>query len=103
MTAHNTSDLPVNPAADPQAEAAAGNSAPKQPAPMIQRLSAHRKRINLAIKELETERDEVIARRDELRRQTEAVERGFAHHLEDIEATLKLYESGLNSLAVSQD
>jgi hypothetical protein len=72
--------------------------AAKQSAPMVQRLASHRDRIDLAIKELESERFELISRRDHLRRQAEAVEQGFALHIEDIEATLKLYEGGMNSL-----
>lgn len=102
MTARNKSDLPGNPAANQEALDAI-TAASKQPAPMIERLSSHRERINLIIKGLETERDELISRRDELRRQAEAGERGFAHQLGDIDATLKFYEGGLNSLAVSQD
>lgn len=72
--------------------------ASKQSAPMIQRLATHRDRFDLAIKELESERFEIISRRDHLRRQIEAVESGFAIHLEDIDATLKMYEGGMNSL-----
>jgi hypothetical protein len=75
--------------------------ASKQAAPMVQRLATHRDRIDLAIKELESERFELISRRDHLRRQAEAVDQGFAMHIEDIEATLKLYEGGLNSIAVT--
>lgn len=74
--------------------------ASKQAAPMVQRLATHRDRIDLAIKELESERFELISRRDHLRRQAEAVEHGFSMHIEDIEATLKLYEGGLNSIPV---
>ena len=72
-------------------------AAAKQSAPMVQRLATHRDRIDLAIKELESERFEIISQRDHLRRQSEAVENGFAMHLADIEATLTLYEQGLNS------
>lgn len=74
--------------------------AAKQPAPMVQRLASHRDRFDLAIKELESERFEIISRRDHLRRQIEAVEAGFAMHLDDIEATLKMYEGGMNSLGL---
>ena len=74
--------------------------AAKQAAPMVQRLATHRDRIDLAVKELESERFELMSRRDHLRRQAEAVDQGFAIHIEDIEATLKLYESGLNSQAL---
>lgn len=75
--------------------------AAKQTAPMVQRLSSHRERIDLAIKELESERFEMLSRRDHLRRQAEALEQGFALHLNDIDATLKMYEDGLNSVANS--
>lgn len=74
--------------------------ASKQTAPMVQRLATHRDRIDLAIKELESERFELISRRDHLRRQAEAVEQGLAMHIEDIDATLKLYEGGLNAIAI---
>ncbi|SEQ23541.1 hypothetical protein SAMN05428969_2335 [Devosia sp. YR412] len=72
--------------------------AAKQSAPMVQRLATHRDRIDLAVKELESERFELISRRDLLRRQVEAVEQGLAMHIEDIEATMRLYEAGLNTL-----
>ena len=68
--------------------------------PMVQRRSSHRERIALAIKELQSERLDLVSRRDQLRRQTEALEGGFALHLDDIEATLKLYQGGLTSLAI---
>lgn len=85
---------------DHQAAEAALVEAAKQPAPMVQRFASHRDRIDLAVKELESERFELISRRDHLRRQAEAVEQGFAMHLEDIEATIKLYEDGLNTVSV---
>ena len=72
--------------------------ASKQVAPMVQRFATHRDRIDLAIKELESERFELLSRRDLLRRQAEAVDAGFTMHLNDIEVTMKLYEGGLNSL-----
>jgi chromosome segregation ATPase len=72
--------------------------AAKQTAPMVQRLSAHRDRIDLAIKELESERFDLLSRRDLMRRQADAVEQGLNLHIQDIEATLQLYENGMNSL-----
>lgn len=69
----------------------------KQSAPMVQRLATHRDRIDLAVKELESERFDLISRRDLLRRQVEAVEQGLAMHIADIEATMKLYESGTHA------
>lgn len=77
-------------------------AASRETAPMVQRLASHRDKIDLAIKELESERFELISRRDHLRRQAEAVEAGFAMHIEDIEATLRLYERGLNSVSVPE-
>lgn len=71
--------------------------AAKQAAPMVQRYAGHRDRISLVITELESERFEIISRRDTLRRQVEAVEAGYSVHLADIEATLRLYEAGINS------
>jgi hypothetical protein len=73
--------------------------AAKQSAPMVQRLASHRDKIDLAVKELESERFDLISRRDLLRRQAEAVEAGLNMHIEDIEATMRLYEGGLNSLS----
>lgn len=81
-----------------QAEAAFAEAA-KQTAPMVQRLATHRDRIDLAVKELESERFDLISRRDLLRRQAEAVEAGLTMHIEDIEATMNLYATGMNSLA----
>lgn len=74
----------------------------KQTAPMVQRLATHRDRLDLAVKELESERFELVSRRDHLRRQAEAVDHGFSIHIEDIEATLRLYESGMNSLPIPE-
>jgi chromosome segregation ATPase len=84
---------------DPDLDAAAATlaEAVKQSAPMVQRLSTHRDRVDLALKELESERFDLISRRDLLRRQVEAVEQGLAMHIADIEATMQLYERGLNS------
>ncbi|MDB5474237.1 MAG: hypothetical protein JWP99_1540 [Devosia sp.] len=73
----------------------------KQTAPMVERFSAHRERIGLAVKELESERFELVSRRDLLRRQAEAFEAGFAAHIADVETTLRLYEEGLNSTPLS--
>lgn len=75
----------------------------KQAAPMVQRFASHRDRFDLAIKELENERFEIVSRRDHLRRQIEAVESGFAVHLEDIESTLRMYENGINALGLPQN
>jgi hypothetical protein len=74
----------------------------KQTAPMVQRLASHRDRIDLVIKELESERFELLSRRDLLRRQVEAVDIGLTMHINDIEATMKLYENGLHSLEPSE-
>lgn len=76
--------------------------AAKQQAPMVQRLATHRDRMDLAIKELESERFDLLSRRDLMRRQADAVEQGLNIHLQDIEATLKLYEAGINSLPAPQ-
>ncbi|HEY8576954.1 MAG TPA: hypothetical protein VIL88_11510 [Devosia sp.] len=101
MTARDKSGLSEDRPAIRQADAGVA-AASRQPAPIVQRLSSHRDRVNLAIKGLRAEHKDLISKRDELRRHTEALERGFAHHLEDIEATLSLYESGLNPLAAGQ-
>lgn len=99
MTVRAKADLKIVDADHQQAEAALVEAV-KQTAPMVQRLSAHRDRIDLAVKELESERFELILRRDNLRRQAEAVEQGFSMHIDDIEATMKLYEGGLNTVAL---
>ncbi|ODT71861.1 MAG: hypothetical protein ABS75_06920 [Pelagibacterium sp. SCN 63-23] len=76
--------------------------AAKQTAPMVQRLATHRDRIDMAIKELESERFELLSRRDLMRRQAEAVEQGLNMHIDDIEATMRLYEAGINSLPAAK-
>jgi len=86
---------------DLDAAAAAVAESARQSAPLVQRLATHRDRVDLALKELESERFELISRRDLLRRQVEAVEQGLAMHIEDIEATMRLYESGLNAQPAS--
>ena len=100
MAVRTKTDLKIVDDEHQQAEAVIMEAA-KQAAPMVQRLASHRDRIDLAVKELESERFELISRRDYLRRQAEAVEQGFALHLEDIEATLKMYEGGLNTIPLS--
>ncbi|HEX8348558.1 MAG TPA: hypothetical protein VGB81_15925 [Devosia sp.] len=100
MAVRTKTDLKIVDDEHQQAEAVIMEAA-KQSAPMVQRLASHRDRIDLAVKELESERFELISRRDYLRRQAEAVEQGFALHLEDIEATLKMYEGGLNTIPLS--
>jgi hypothetical protein len=74
-----------------------------QNAPMVQRLAATRDMIDQRVKALEAERFEFQTRRDLVRRQAEAVDAGLVIHLEDIEAAIKLLESGLNSVGVSSD
>lgn len=86
--------------ANHQQAVAALVEASKQGGTMVQRLATHRDRMDLAIKELESERFELISQRDHLRRQAEAVDSGFTLHINDIEATLKLYEGGLNTVEV---
>jgi hypothetical protein len=99
MSARAKTELKVVDANHHAAEAEVAEAA-KQTAPMVQRLATHRDRLDLAVKELESERFELISRRDHLRRQAEAVDQGFSIHIDDIEATLKMYEGGLNSQAV---
>ena len=65
---------------------------------MVQRLGTHRDRVYAAIQALESEKSELEARRDHVRQQLEAVDQSFALHIQDIEAALKLYEAGLNSV-----
>lgn len=100
-TRSNKSNLKIVQPEIEQMEAVMQEAA-KQTAPMVQRLAAHRDRIDLAVKELESERFELLSRRDLVRRQAEAVEQGLTMHIEDIEATMRLYESGLNSLATPE-
>lgn len=99
MTARSKTKLAL---VDPvlEQDAAALEESAKVSAPMVQRLATHRDRIDLAVKELESERFELLSRRDLLRRQAEAVDNGFTMHINDIEATMALYEGGLNSLPV---
>jgi hypothetical protein len=72
----------------------------REAAPMLKRASVHRDRIGQAIRELESERSELLARLEHLRRGFDAAEQGLAHQIDDVEATLKLYEHGLNSVAL---
>jgi hypothetical protein len=72
----------------------------KSAAPMVARLPSHRDALDLARKALESERYELISRRDLMRRQVEAVEQGYALHIQDIDDCLSLYDAGLNSLPV---
>lgn len=70
----------------------------KSAAPMVARLPSHRDRLDLAVRELEAEHAEIVARRDLMRRQVEAVETGMKLHLDDIESSIDLYLNGMNSL-----
>jgi len=98
MTARSKTQLTIVDAA----EAELIETLKSQDAPMVQRLATHRDRIDLAVKELESERFDLISRRDNLRRQVEAVEQGLAMHIEDIEATMALYERGMNSQPIPE-
>lgn len=99
MTARSKTNLKIVQPEIEQVEVVIQEAA-KQAAPMVQRLATHRDRIDLAVKELESERFDLISRRDLLRRQVEAVEQGINMHIEDIEATMRLYEGGLHALPV---
>lgn len=80
-------------------EAAFLDATSKASAPMIQRLAAHRDRISQSVKELESERFDLISRRDLIQRQADALIAGMDMHVSDIDATLALYERGMNSLS----
>ena len=97
MTVRNKTSLKIVQPELEQMEAVIQEAA-KQSAPMVQRLASHRDRIDMAIKELESERFELLSRRDMFRRQAEAVEAGLTMHIDDIEATMRLYEGGIQSL-----
>jgi predicted RNase H-like nuclease (RuvC/YqgF family) len=69
----------------------------------VHRVSAHRSRLSQIVKELESEKFELTARLEQLRKQADAVDQGFNQQIEDVEATLRLYEHGLNSVPVRMD
>ena len=96
------SDLNNADAAKPQTDMVT-TEVTKETAPMVHRVSAHRSRLSQIVKELESERFELRSRLEQLRRQADAVDQGFSHQIADIEATLKLYENGLNSVPIRID
>ena len=102
MTVRNKTALKIVQPELEQMEAVIQEAA-KQSAPMVQRLASHRDRIDMAIKELESERFEMLSRREMFRRQAEAVEAGLTMHIDDIEATMRLYEGGIQSLTTNED
>ena len=102
MTVRNKTALKIVQPELEQMEAVIQEAA-KQSAPMVQRLASHRDRIDMAVKELESERFEMLSRREMFRRQAEAVEAGLTMHIDDIEATMRLYEGGIQSLTADQD
>jgi uncharacterized coiled-coil DUF342 family protein len=79
-------------------EAAFLDETAKASAPMVQRLASHRDRMSQAVKELESERFDLISRRDLIQRQADALIEGLNMHIEDIDKTMRLYEAGMNSL-----
>lgn len=89
MTRTKTALKIVQPDLD-QLEAVVKEAA-SQTAPMVQRYASHMDRLKLERRDLERERDDLMERRDLLRRQVEAAEQGISMHLDDIEATLALY------------
>jgi hypothetical protein len=91
-----TEITPAYSALEQTVSAAVGTDA--ETAPLVQRLATHRDRVYMAIMALESEKFELQSRRDYMRQQLEAVDEGFAVHIRDIEATLQMYEAGLNSL-----
>jgi len=70
---------------------------------MMERLSQHRDAFDQSIKALEGERYELVSRLDLARRQFEAMETAINLHLADIDASLSLFGSGINSIGVSVD
>lgn len=86
-----------------QHEGSAFTDPAAETAPLVKRLAAHRDLVYMAILALESEKFELQSRRDFLRAQLEAVDRGFAVHIQDIEATLRMYEAGLNSLGPTEN
>lgn len=69
-----------------------------QTAVIVQRLGTHRDAMDMALRALEGERADMVARRDNMRRQYEAADSGIAMHLSDIDACIGLYVAGLNAL-----
>lgn len=69
-----------------------------QTAVIVQRLGTHRDAMDMALRALEGERADMVARRDNMRRQYEAADSGLAMHLADIDACIGLYVAGLNEL-----
>lgn len=74
------------------------SEAVQQQGPMVQRLATHRDRFDLAQKELQRERDDLVARRDLMQRQADAVIAGLNMHIEDIDKTMRLYTHGSNGI-----
>lgn len=77
-----------------QAEAAMKDIAASS-APMVQREQSHRDKMDIALKELESERFDLTTRRDQFRRQADAVDLGLAMHIDDIDRTISLYQAAL--------
>lgn len=69
-----------------------------QTAVVVQRLGTHRDALDMALRALETERSDMVARREHIRRHYEAADSGLAMHLSDIDACIALYVAGLNAL-----
>lgn len=72
--------------------------AAQQSAPMVNRVGSAENDVKLRLNILVRERDDFMDRQTLLRRQFEAADAGLAAQIEDIEATMRLYEGGLNSL-----
>lgn len=102
MAMHANNDLDIEGAAKPAQDVAATESA-KEPALTVQRVSAHRSRLSQIVQELESEKLELKGRLEQLRRQAAIVEQGFDEQIADVEATLRLYEHGLNSVPPRMD
>lgn len=71
----------------------------KESAPVVQRQGSHREAIDQTIKGLESERFDLMTRRDKLRSMAEAVDAGLSMHLADIEATIRLYQPAPSSVS----
>lgn len=74
-----------------------------QTAVIVQRLGTHRDSMDMALRALEGERADMVARRDNMRRQYEAADAGFSVHIEDVDKAISLYMNGLSSLEPVQD
>jgi hypothetical protein len=104
----NTADIDLafddEPAAEPAASLPAEAPEDVQPERSTRvRLNQHRDRIVHVLEELDRELSEYLVRRDTMRRKLDALDHALSQQIADVDATIKIYQTGINAIGPRQE